>query len=435
MKKNNTDIAAGIITGVCILFCVLIVCRMFAKEVLVDTLNIRNEFVSFAADYTWGDQLSDYPLEKKLSGNSQEYVKLRMIYNDAHMEETVDDSKEVVVDISFIHRYEEKINEMKSDINNYCNHHFLFRPYLTDLRMLYARIIHWNMAYARNEGDEYMLSNGVVDTAVAKNVGNEELDLTVKNAAEKYGVNYLFLQYPYRVNYSDSYIPYGVENWCNENADAFLNALRECGGKSFDLREKMFENGWDNHEGYYITDKHWKTDSGFLAADILSKYLADNYDAFKYYPNHHDLTQYKVLNVNLNNPMIRENVNLYLPDFDTDFKFICLENSSEDDIEVDGSFVETLFDMTKIEDGRFSNVLTAYSVSNVGKSLLTEVVNKMENEHSGTILYISNSFSWHIIPYLAMDCDKIIFLHIDAKDKVEEIIANTKPDVVIEAPF
>jgi len=439
MKRNCVCVTSFAVTITCILSFLLIFSRLFAKEVLVDALDIRNEKVSLIADYTWGDQLSKHPEKHDSPGYSDEYKMIRNVYDAAIKRDLVTEEDGIVEDNSkpatFIRKYESIVNEFKADINNYCNHHFILRPYLTDIKLACSRMLKWNMAFARNDGDEYMLHNGVVDKAVAENSSEIDADLSVKEAADKYGVNYIYLQYPYRVNSSDIYVPFGAANYSNENADKYLQSMRNSGANVLDMREELEKIGWDNHEGYYLTDSHWKTYSGFEAAGIIGKYLADNYDGFVYHPEYHDESSYLIKSVNSNNPMIREKVDLYLPEFDTKLRYICLEDDKSNDVELEGEFEDTFFDMTKAEEGRFSNVLSAYSASNVGTSLLTVFQNEMDYDHYGTVLYISNSFSWHIIPYLAFDCDKVVFLHIDAKESAAGIMEQIRPDVVIEAPF
>jgi len=440
MKKYHSAIAATAITIISLMSFILIFARLLAKEILVDALDISNETISFIADYTWGDQLSRHPQKKEAKGFSEDYSEIRKIYDETILVnqtegDEIPNSVDTSEDKSFLEKYKSDISELKSNINKYCNNHFIIRPYLTDIKLACSRMVGWNMAFARNDGDEYMLHNGVVDKAVTKNNTTCVPDISIKEAADKYGVQYIYLQYPYRVKSLDSNIPFGVENWSNENADKYLESMRLSGARILDLRKELENSGWDAHEGYYLTDKHWTTYSGFLSAKVISKYFADNLEGFTYHPEYHDESSYVIESVELNNPMIRENVDLLLPGFDVEFRYICLEENRDDDLELVGGFTDSVFDMTKAETGRFSNVLTAYSVSRVGASFLTETKNEMNYDHPGTVLFISNSFSWYIIPYLALDCDKVIFLHIDAKECAPDIIERVRPDVVIEAPF
>ena len=112
-----------------------------------------------------------------------------------------------------------------------------------------------------------------------------------------------------------------------------------------------------------------------------------------------------------------------------------VEEDKEGDRELEGEFTKSLFDLERAGHDRFSHVLSAYSASNISLSSFEEIVNEMDGDHHGTILYVSNSFSWHVIPYLAMECDKVYFLHIDEKDHADEVIRMLQPDIVIEAPF
>ena len=57
----------------------------------------------------------------------------------------------------------------------------------------------------------------------------------------------------------------------------------------------------------------------------------------------------------------------------------------------------------------------------------------MDTPHYGTVIYVSNSFSWHVIPYLAMDCDRIYYVPYTKKEYVATYAKAIQPDIIIEA--
>ncbi len=57
----------------------------------------------------------------------------------------------------------------------------------------------------------------------------------------------------------------------------------------------------------------------------------------------------------------------------------------------------------------------------------------MSGEHHGTVIVFSNSYSWHMLPYLAMEFDRLYFIHTDMKESAEIYLDALHPDLVIEA--
>ena len=82
MKSKLENFPSSAVTIICIVSFFLIIIRLFAKEVLVDFLDIRNEKVSFVANYYWGDQLADHPQENLDHGYSEDYTRLREIFDE-----------------------------------------------------------------------------------------------------------------------------------------------------------------------------------------------------------------------------------------------------------------------------------------------------------------------------------------------------------------
>ena len=443
MKERFYNGCMMIVMTLMMISFVMIISRFLAKEILVDRLDVRNEFVSMLADYYWGDQLSDHPVDNMYPGISEHYTELRNLYDKAH--EDNGDSDEDDTEVSsengqpfygssaLVTKYVDITNEFEGDVNNYCNYHFLLRPYLTDFKLACYDAAGWNMAFARRDNEEFMMHNGVIYQAMQFH-DDEDVDISVKVTADENDVPYLFIQHPYRLSREDSYVPYGVDNYYNDNIDNRLSMRRDMGVDVMDLRSKLYESGWDNHEGFYLTDNHWKTDTGFLAAKLISEYLALHYDGYVCNEAMHDPNNYSIVGVDLNNPMISENVNIYIPDFDTAFQVTRIMSDETKDTEKNGTFGDTIYESERMEEGHFSNVLTVYSTSNVGSGL-TEIVNNMDTDHYGTVMYISNSFSWHVIPYLAMDCDRVYYVPFADKEKISEYVAVIQPDLIIEASY
>ena len=129
----------------------------------------------------------------------------------------------------------------------------------------------------------------------------------------------------------------------------------------------------------------------------------------------------------MNNPSIREKVELFLPDFETD---MVVMDAYRDELYM-GSFEETAFDMSKADTEEYSTVLTAYSASRIRNSYLFEYQNQKATNNQKRILVCSNSFCWHLVPYLALDTDVLDYVYNITPEQMEYYINTLSPDMVL----
>ena len=82
--------------------------------------------------------------------------------------------------------------------------------------------------------------------------------------------------------------------------------------------------------------------------------------------------------------------------------------------------------MSKADTEEYSTVLTAYSASRIRNSYLFEYQNQKATNNQKRILVCSNSFCWHLVPYLALDTDVLIESFYEAycqeRESVEEAL-------------
>ena len=221
-------------------------------------------------------------------------------------------------------------------------------------------------------------------------------------------------------------VPWGADAYENDNADQVLKLLGKNSVDVLDLREALQEAGWENNTGFYETDGHWTTRSGFQSAGIIADYLNTQY-GFQYDTGYFGETSYTVKSYGLNNPSIREKVELFLPDFETD---MVVMDAYRDEFYM-GSFEETAFDMSKADTEEYSTVLTAYSASRIRNSYLFEYQNQKATNNRKRILVCSNSFCWHLVPYLALDTDVLDYVYNITPEQMEYYINTLSPDMVL----
>lgn len=426
-NKKLYQILPMIMVGICVVGMCTIGVRIFAKKVLIGKLGIENYITCTLADYNWGDRLERTPSAEQTSEQekSDRLLHLEGILEGAPQQGTTSEAEE---EQTLLSRFADKVFAAENDIETYCNEKFLLYRQMRGVSSFFDDITNWELAYARKTGSSYTLSTGYDYQAVEETELTEYADniIAQQEIAEAAGVEFLYVQYPYRVDESNSQVPWGASSYENANVDQMLAQLSAASVEVLDLRKALPEKGWDYDSGFYDTDGHWTTRSGFLSAGIVADYLNENF-GFAYDKAYFDEASYDVRSYSVNSYMVDEEVELFLPNFDTKMSVA----DAYRDVEYQGSFVEACFDMTKAETEEYSSVLTAYSASRIRNSYLFEYHNEMAVNNNKRILITSDSFSWHLIPYLALDTEYVDYVYKMTPEQMEYYIEELKPDMVI----
>lgn len=413
--------------GLCILGMCVVGTRIFSKKILIGKLGIENYWTCTLADYNWGDRL-----ERTFSDDSEEEIstelrELSEVLAGAPLENDAANENETEKN-NFLENYSEKVFAAEEDINKYCNEKFMGYNVMRKIGSLYDSLLGWNLTYARTMGATYTLKTGFDYQAVEAMSCAEYAEDIIgkKEVAERCGVDFLYVQYPYRVDEENSQVPWGAESNENQNADEVLKLLKADGVDILDLRKELVASGWDYETGFYDTDGHWTTRSGFVSAGIVAEYL-NNYYEYNYEEELFRENNYYVNSYSVNNYAVEEKVELFMPNFSTNMRVMDAYRNEE----YSGSFPEACFDMSKAETEEYSTVLTAYSASRIRNSYLFEYENLNEVNNQKRILITSDSFSWHLIPYLALDTSYVDYVYKMTEEQMEYYIEKLQPDMVI----
>lgn len=428
-KKKLYQILPMFLMGVCVAGMCLVGTRIFAKKVLIGKLGIENYVTCMLADYNWGDRL-----ERRVSDKTEDLAKperlneLEAVLEDAPKPAETSETGAVEETPGLLAKLSNKITAVEDDITKYSNDKFLFYRQMRGVSRSFDALADWNLAYARTAGTTYTLNTGFDYSAVEKQDMTEYTQklLEERDIAKESGIDFLYVQYPYRVDGENSQVPWGAAAEENANADEVLNNLAVEDVDVLDLRTELAACGWTNNEGFYNTDGHWTTRSGFTSAGILADYLNEKYQ-FSYDDSYFDESSYDVKNYDLNSYMVDEEVELFLPAFDTEFTVMDAYRGEF----FQGTFAESCFDMAKAETEEYSSVLTAYSASRIRNSYLFEYQNQKATNNQKRILISSDSFSWHLIPYLALDTEYIDYVYKMTPEQMEYYVDKLQPDMVI----
>ncbi len=153
--------------------------------------------------------------------------------------------------------------------------------------------------------------------------------------------NFIYIQAPNKVipGFTNSLVL--NYNHANENADEFLKTLNQNNIKTFDLREKLFEQ--ENKDSlFYKSDHHWTTETAFWAFGEIIQKLDESFDLSLDTNNYYrDINNYKITKYNdcyLGSLGRRtgasvsglDDYTFIEPNFDTDYRLYNMLQSKDD---------------------------------------------------------------------------------------------------------
>lgn len=89
---------------------------------------------------------------------------------------------------------------------------------------------------------------------------------------KKQGIPLFYAAAPYKICQYHEGIA-GVRDFSNQNADEFIQLLRQNGIPVLDFREELHRAGMNHYESFFRTDHHWKPETGLWACGVLSDWL------------------------------------------------------------------------------------------------------------------------------------------------------------------
>ncbi|MCR5655584.1 MAG: hypothetical protein K6G07_08120 [Lachnospiraceae bacterium] len=120
---------------------------------------------------------------------------------------------------------------------------------------------------------------------------NARKTIELRNQLEKMGIDFLYVQAPFKTN--AELLPYGLEDATDDNVDAFLS---EIDGKVpyIDLRPYITDSGEHINEYFYKTDHHWNPVGAFKGFQVISDYLQSAYPDEKIVGDRQNLDNWQI---------------------------------------------------------------------------------------------------------------------------------------------
>lgn len=119
----------------------------------------------------------------------------------------------------------------------------------------------------------YLASHSLsIQTSILDEVSENMIRIHKKQ--EEKGKHFLFVLAPSNMYEHERLLPVGYNDTSNERIHYLLELLDQNGVAYLDLREKMREDAITNEEAFFITDHHWKPQTGFWAYTKILDNLA-----------------------------------------------------------------------------------------------------------------------------------------------------------------
>jgi len=170
------------------------------------------------------------------------------------------------------------INSIASEIDfdyfemlDFMGYNFQNKGVYINLNGLMARIMGQRLMNERIKLDNGHLTYTFWRTDATR--GAEQLTKLYEKQKEN-GKEFLFVLTPYQVSKYEDLMPPGYEDWGNENADDLADMLTANGVPVLDLRDVMRDEGMSYSDTFFVTDNHWKTETGFWAYATILERLA-----------------------------------------------------------------------------------------------------------------------------------------------------------------
>lgn len=357
---------------------------------------------------------------------------------------------------SIVSDYLNRMNDFKSSVEAYSKNIVPLKTEMTYLCKCTEALMGYDIRMVYGKEDMIYLKNGYLGFSAPK-VAAEDMDEiadsveSFRNYLDTMDIPFLYVNAGSKVCPVDKQLYPGSCEFTNENGDDLMEAFRERGILYLDIRQEMLQTGQDWYSFYYITDHHYKTETGLWVAGILADTLNTEYgyafEPWKFAPENWNIDVYEdywVGGQGRQDMLIQtdlEAFSLLTPQYDTDYTVKIQRTYQGEWLTLQGSYSEVLFEMDlfeKIADYTKEDhlVLTdAYHCSQMNNDAVMHIINHLPNGNENKkILFLADSFMWYTIPYLAADIGKIDVLCPGRfEGSIEEYVEETRPDMVIMA--
>ena len=329
-----------------------------------------------------------------------------------------------------------KFDFIKAKLEDYSSSSLLGYYGIVETAKLYEDTVKWNMVNVSEYNAVVKLDDGYLATFVESRdvTMNARATIKLSEFCRSNGIEFFYANFPDKICVYDDKNISGILDFSNQNADRFLKMIGDAGVKYYDFRKFLHDDNMKHRESFYISDLHWKAETGLWAARHILRILHDDYhwdtvpdvlnpDRFDYvvYPEWFLGTQGRKVTLERTRP---DDFTLIYPKFNTSvqYKVPSREINTSGDMRV-------MYDTKRIETKDYYNEV-AYRFYNYGDSAITESENNLIR-NGKKILIIHDSFSDVTLPFIAIGTQNVYSLDLRYfTGSVISFIKQTKPDAV-----
>ncbi len=291
----------------------------------------------------------------------------------------------------------------------------------------------------REVNERYRLDNGQLTyvipaldmTAIAENTAAFARTLEEKN------IPFLYVNTPFKIQPDDKQLPVSIEDYSNENADAFLQLLRSFGVDTLDLRELEQAEGLEHYDLFFPTDHHWTPETGLWAVRQITDALGSRNPVLAVDPALTDPDSYSVAvqeGIYLGSHGRRvgpwyagmDDLSLITPTFPTSLRF----SVPSEGLAKEGCFEESVLFPEMLTEGSLLES-SRYDVYCGGEYPLMRIEN-LSGGNGHRLLVLKDSFSLVVAPFLSLGFEIVDYVDLRLfGDGLLDLIQETNPDYVI----
>lgn len=240
---------------------------------------------------------------------------------------------------------------------------------------------------------------------------NIEDIIELDNYLEELDMEFVYCQAPSKIFDEMDIIPGCIENYRDEDKDIIVQNLKSADVDILDIRDYM-PNVYEDYMSYfYITDHHWKVETGLWVSTLLASYLNKDHgfeiNLEKFNLENYNVKRYKDASLGSQGKKVslgyiaREDFSLLYPRDEQNWTVTIPEVG----INETGDF-ELILDETQLDGDDLYND-NMYAAYIYGDQAYMSIVNNEIDDNGDKILIIGDSMNEVIVPFLATGCRQV----------------------------
>lgn len=434
---RKKDVVCILILLIIMLFCISIIIRFFTRQVFIIRLGIRND----VTDYIFCGNEDVYMNTPNAETNN--IIERNDWYKDYPFSFDVDYDDKLPADNNnnnnnLYDTYIGKINFIKERIDSYTTEFLLGYQKLSEASKAYDQLICWNYSSFSEYNGIIKLEDGYLTGVNSKVDVSEHIDSVamLNDYCVDRMIDFMYVQAPYKIDVITDWRISGYSDFSNQNASELLRGLDEAGVSTIDFPTIIKDEQINNHELFYKTDRHWKTDTGIWATKIIAEKCnyefgfsmptdelsVDNF-RYDYYPMSFLGSEGKKVTLAQTSP--------------DDFKLFYPLNNKMYYFEIKGTDVVKQGDFSVFYDLEAINKpdmyqRNLYSDFLYGEHALMYLKQEEANEELPRILIIHDSFGDCVVQMLTLCANEVFSVDLRAfNGSLKYLIDDLEPDLVI----